>query len=215
MKIFLDTANIAEIKRINQLGIVDGVTTNPSLVSKEGRDFEEVIKDICSVVPGPVSAEVIGLTHDEMVNEARQIAKWADNVVVKIPMTQEGLKAVHTLSQEGIKTNVTLIFSAAQALLAMKAGATFVSPFIGRLEDIGTDAYQLIADIRQIIDVYGFSTEIIAASVRNPYHFEMSAKLGAHIATVPSSLFEKLMAHPLTDQGIEGFLKDWEKFQNK
>ncbi|MGY4104695.1 fructose-6-phosphate aldolase [Ignavigranum ruoffiae] len=215
MKIFLDTANTAEIKRINQLGIVDGVTTNPSLVSKEGRDFEEVIKDICSVVPGPVSAEVIGLTHDEMVNEARQIAKWADNVVVKIPMTQEGLKAVHTLSQEGIKTNVTLIFSAAQALLAMKAGATFVSPFIGRLEDIGTDAYQLIADIRQIIDVYGFSTEIIAASVRNPYHFEMSAKLGAHIATVPSSLFEKLMAHPLTDQGIEGFLKDWEKFQNK
>ncbi|UPQ86006.1 fructose-6-phosphate aldolase [Ignavigranum ruoffiae] len=215
MKIFLDTANIAEIKRINQLGIVDGVTTNPSLVSKEGRNFEEVIKDICSVVPGPVSAEVIGLTHDEMVNEARQIAKWADNVVVKIPMTQEGLKAVHTLSQEGIKTNVTLIFSAAQALLAMKAGATFVSPFIGRLEDIGTDAYQLIADIRQIIDVYGFSTEIIAASVRNPYHFEMSAKLGAHIATVPSSLFEKLMAHPLTDQGIEGFLKDWEKFQNK
>lgn len=215
MKIFLDTANIAEIKRINQLGIVDGVTTNPSLVSKEGRDFEEVIKDICSVVPGPVSAEVIGLTHDEMVNEARQIAKWADNVVVKIPMTQEGLKAVHTLSQEGIKTNVTLIFSAAQALLAMKAGATFVSPFIGRLEDIGTDAYQLIADIRQIIDVYGFSTEIIAASVRNPYHFEMSAKLGAHITTVPSSLFEKLMAHPLTDQGIEGFLKDWEKFQNK
>ncbi|WP_282920240.1 fructose-6-phosphate aldolase [Ignavigranum ruoffiae] len=215
MKIFLDTANIAEIKRINQLGIVDGVTTNPSLVSKEGRDFEEVIKDICSVVPGPVSAEVIGLTHDEMVNEARQIAKWADNVVVKIPMTQEGLKAVHTLAQEGIKTNVTLIFSAAQALLAMKAGATFVSPFIGRLEDIGTDAYQLIADIRQIIDVYGFSTEIIAASVRNPYHFEMSAKLGAHIATVPSSLFEKLMAHPLTDQGIEGFLKDWEKFQNK
>lgn len=215
MKIFLDTANIEEIKRINQLGIVDGVTTNPSLVSKEGRNFEEVIKDICSEIPGPVSAEVIGLTHDEMVSEARQIAQWADNVVVKIPMTQEGLKAVHTLSQEGIKTNVTLIFSAAQALLAMKAGATFVSPFIGRLEDIGTDAYQLIADIRQIIDIYGFSTEIIAASVRNPYHFEMSAKIGAHIATVPSSLFEKLMAHPLTDQGIEGFLKDWEKFQAK
>ena len=212
MKIFLDTANVDEIKRINELGIVDGVTTNPSLVSKEGRDFEEVIQEICQVVEGPVSAEVIGLTFDEMVTEARQVAKWADNVVVKIPMTAEGLKAVKVLTKEGIKTNVTLIFSMAQALLAMKAGATYVSPFIGRLEDIGTDAYELIADIRQVIDLYGFHTEIIAASVRNPYHFEMSAKLGAHIATVPSSLFEKLLFHPLTDSGIEGFLKDWAKF---
>lgn len=215
MKIFLDTANIEEIKRVNALGIVDGVTTNPSLVSKEGRDFEEVIKDICAEVPGPVSAEVIGLKTEEMVEEARRIAKWADNVVVKIPMTQDGLKAVKILSAEGIKTNVTLIFSVSQALLAMKAGATFISPFIGRLEDIGTDAYQLINDIRQVIDIYGFDSEIIAASIRNPYHFEMSAKLGAHIATVPSSLFEKLLYHPLTDTGIEGFLKDWAAFTDK
>ncbi|WP_207940387.1 fructose-6-phosphate aldolase [Enterococcus sp. DIV2402] len=212
MKFFLDTANVAEIKKINTLGLVDGVTTNPTIISKEGRDFEEVIKEICSTIDGPVSAEVTGLTADEMIKEARVIAKWADNVVVKIPMTEEGLRAVHVLSHEGIKTNVTLIFTVAQGLMAMKAGATYISPFVGRLEDIGTDAYELIANLRNIIDFYGFDTEIIAASIRNLPHVETVAKLGAHIATIPGNLFPKLWGHPLTDQGIETFLKDWEAF---
>ncbi|EFR31832.1 fructose-6-phosphate aldolase [Eremococcus coleocola] len=215
MKFFLDTANIDEIKRIVDLGLVDGVTTNPTIISREGRDFEEVIKEICDLVPGPVSAEVIGLEADQMVEEARKLAQWADNVVVKIPMTEEGLKAVHILSQEGIKTNVTLIFSVTQALLAMKAGATYISPFVGRLEDIGTDAYQLIADLRQIIDFYGFDTEIIAASIRTAPHLQEVARCGAHIATIPGSLFPKLWSHPLTDNGIKDFLKDWEAFQNR
>lgn len=212
MKFFLDTANVSEIKKITALGLVDGVTTNPTIISKEGRDFEEVIKEICSIVDGPVSAEVTGLSTDEMITEARIIAKWAENVVVKIPMTEEGLRAVHVLSNEGIKTNVTLVFTVAQGLMAMKAGATYISPFVGRLEDIGTDAYQLISDLRNIVDFYNFDSEIIAASIRNLPHVETVAKLGAHIATIPGNLFTKLWGHPLTGQGIETFLKDWEAF---
>ena len=215
MKFFLDTANIGEIKEINKLGLVDGITTNPSLVAKEGRDFEEVIKDITSEISGPVSAEVIGLKTEDMVNEARDVAKWADNVVVKIPMTAAGLEAVNILSAEGIKTNVTLIFTISQAILAMKAGATYISPFIGRLEDIGTDAYQLIEDLRKIIDLYKFDSEIIAASIRTQPHLEESARRGAHIATIPATLFEDLWSHPLTDSGIEGFLADWEGYIKK
>lgn len=214
MKFFLDTANIDEIKRINDMGLCDGVTTNPTLISKEARDFKEVILDICSTVEGPVSAEVIGLTADEMVKEARDIAKWADNIVVKIPMTEEGLKAIKILSQEGIKTNCTLIFSVAQGLLAMKAGATYISPFIGRIDDMGQNGMDLIHDLRAVIDIYGFDSEIIAASVRHIGHVEESALAGADIATIPGSLFPKLWSHPLTDKGIQGFLKDWEAYQN-
>ncbi len=213
MKFFLDTANVEAIKEINRLGVVDGVTTNPTIISKEGRDFEEVIKEICSIVDRPVSAEVTALKAEDMVEEARVIAKWADNVVVKIPMTSEGLKAVNILSREGIKTNVTLIFTVSQGLMAMKAGATFISPFIGRLEDIRTDAYQLILELRHIIDLYGFETEIIAASIRNATHVEKVAGLGAHIATIPDALFDKMTKHPLTDAGIATFLKDWEAFK--
>ena len=213
MKFFLDTANIDEIKRINDLGLVDGVTTNPSLIAKEGKDFETVIKEIAAVVDGPVSAEVIALDYDGMINEAREVAKWADNVVVKIPMTEEGLKAVNTLSQEGIKTNVTLIFSVAQGLLAAKAGATYISPFIGRIDDMGNDGMELIEDLRTVLDVYGLEAEIIAASIRHIGHFNASAVAGAHIGTIPGSLFPKLWSHPLTDKGIKGFLADWDKFQ--
>lgn len=213
MKFFLDTANIEEIKRINDLGLVDGVTTNPSLIAKEGKDFETVIKEIASVVDGPVSAEVIALDYDGMVKEAREVAKWADNVVVKIPMTEDGLKAVNTLSQEGIKTNVTLIFSVAQGLLAAKAGATYISPFIGRIDDMGNDGMELIEDLRTVLDIYGLEAEIIAASIRHIGHFNASAVAGAHIGTIPGTLFPKLWSHPLTDKGIEGFLADWDKFQ--
>ena len=213
MKFFLDTADVAAIKAINELGVVDGVTTNPTIISREGRDFKTVIQEICEIVNGPVSAEVTGLTAPEMIAEARDIAKWADNVVVKIPMTTEGLKAVSVLSKEGIKTNVTLIFTVSQGLMAMKAGATFISPFVGRLEDIGTDAYQLIADLRTIIDIYDFEAEIIAASIRNSAHVEAVAKLGAHIATIPDNLFEKMTQHPLTTNGIAQFMKDWEAFK--
>lgn len=213
MKFFLDTADVAAIKAINELGVVDGVTTNPTIISREGRDFKTVIQEICEIVSGPVSAEVTALTAPEMIAEARDIAKWADNVVVKIPMTTEGLKAVSVLSKEGIKTNVTLIFTVSQGLMAMKAGATFISPFVGRLEDIGTDAYQLIADLRTIIDIYDFEAEIIAASIRNSAHVEAVAKLGAHIATIPDNLFEKMTQHPLTTNGIAQFMKDWETFK--
>lgn len=214
MKFFLDTANVEEIKRVNDLGLVDGVTTNPSLISKEGRPFEEVIKEICSVVDGPVSAEVVGLTYDEMVAEARQLAQWADNVVVKIPMTEDGLKAVNTLSQEGIKTNVTLIFTVSQGLMAAKAGATYVSPFLGRLDDIGSDGLGLVADLKTVFDNYDYDTEIIAASIRHLPHLEGSALAGADIATIPGSIFPKLWSHPLTDSGIQAFLDDWKKFED-
>ncbi|HFI0273916.1 TPA: fructose-6-phosphate aldolase [Streptococcus suis] len=213
MKFFLDTANVDAIKEISSLGVVNGVTTNPTIISREGRDFETVIKEICTIVSGPVSAEVTASTATGMIEEARQISKWATNVVVKIPMTSEGLKAVSVLSEEGIKTNVTLVFTVSQGLMAMKAGATFISPFVGRLEDIGTDPYALIEDLRTIIDIYGFETEIIAASIRNAAHVEAVAKLGSHIATIPDHLFNKMTQHPLTSAGIETFMKDWEAFK--
>ena len=209
MKFFLDTANVEAIRAINTLGVVDGVTTNPTIISREGRDFETVIKEICDIVDGPVSAEVTGLIADEMVSEARVLAKWHENVVVKIPMTTEGLKATNILSKEGIKTNVTLIFTVSQGLMAMKAGATYISPFIGRLEDIGSDPYQLIEDLREIIDLYGYESEIISASIRNAAHVEAVAKLGSHIATIPDNLFDKMTQHPLTENGIKQFMEDW------
>ncbi|WP_423215162.1 fructose-6-phosphate aldolase [Streptococcus equinus] len=215
MKFFLDTADVAAIKAVNELGIVDGVTTNPTIISREGRDFETVIKEICQIVDGPVSAEVTGTTAEEMIAQAHDIAKWADNIVVKIPMTMEGLKAVNVLSKEHIKTNVTLIFTVSQGLMAIKAGATFISPFVGRLEDIGTDAYELISDLRDIIDFYDFDTEIIAASIRNRAQVEGVAKCGAHIATIPATLFDKMAQHPLTDNGLKQFMADWKAFQGK
>ena len=215
MKFFLDTANIEEIERINQLGLVDGVTTNPTIIAKEGKDFETVIKEMCKIVSGPVSAEVTSLDSEGMINEAREIHQWAENIVVKIPMTEAGLKAVHTISQEGIKTNVTLIFSAAQGLIAAKAGATYVSPFIGRLDDIASDGIQLVSDLREIFDNYDFDTEIIAASVRNLGHVEAAALAGSDIATIPGNLFPKLWSHPLTTNGIAQFEADWQAYQEK
>ena len=213
MKFFLDTANVEEIKRINALGLVDGVTTNPTIISKEGRDFKEVITEICGLIEGPVSAEVIALDTENMVKEARDIATWADNVVVKIPMTEEGLRAVNILSKEGIKTNVTLVFTVAQGLMAAKAGATFVSPFVGRLDDIATDSLALISNLKKALTQYGYQTEIIAASIRSLKHVEDVAELGSDIATIPGTLFPKLWSHPLTDAGIQSFLKDWEAFK--
>lgn len=215
MKFFLDTANIEEIERINQLGLVDGVTTNPTIIAKEGKDFESVIKEICALVDGPVSAEVTSLDSDGMIREAWEINQWAANIVVKIPMTEAGLKAVHTISKEGIKTNVTLIFSVAQGLMAAKAGATYVSPFLGRLDDIASDGIQLVSDLREIFDIYDFKTEIIAASVRNLGHVEASALAGSDIATIPGNLFEKLWSHPLTTNGIAQFEADWHAYQAK
>ncbi|HEO5229006.1 TPA: fructose-6-phosphate aldolase [Streptococcus agalactiae] len=195
------------------LGLVDGVTTNPTIISREGRDFETVIKEICDIIDGPVSAEVTGLTANEMVDEARALSKWHDNVIVKIPMTAEGLKATSILSKEGIKINVTLIFTVSQGLMAMKAGASYISPFIGRLEDIGTDPYQLIEALRDIIDIYGFGTEIISASIRSAAHVEAVAKLGSHIATIPETIFDKMVQHPLTKSGIDQFMNDWASFK--
>ncbi|NSP42499.1 fructose-6-phosphate aldolase [Enterococcus faecalis] len=215
MKFFLDTANVDEIKRINELGLVDGVTTNPTIIAKEGRDFEEVIKEICSLVDGPVSAEVTGSQAEEMIAEAEVLAKWARDVVVKIPMTEQGLKAVNTLSKKGIKTNVTLVFTVAQGLMAAKAGATYISPFLGRLDDIGTDSMALIKNLRKVLDNYGYKAEIISASVRGLEHVEKVAELGADIATIPGNLFPKLWSHPLTDKGIEQFEKDWGAFSNR
>ncbi|CEE00351.1 putative transaldolase 2 [Caldibacillus thermoamylovorans] len=215
MKFFLDTANIDEIKRVKRLGLVNGVTTNPTIIAHEGRDFEEVIKEICSIVDGPVSAEVIGLTTEEMVEEARVLATWAPNVVVKIPMTEAGLAAVHILSKEGIKTNVTLIFTVAQGLMAAKAGATYVSPFVGRLDDIGTEGLQLIKRLKTVLSNYNYETEIITASVRNLQHVEEAAIAGADIATIPGNLFPKLWSHPLTEKGIKQFLEDWKKVPKK
>ncbi|SHF63962.1 transaldolase [Caldanaerobius fijiensis DSM 17918] len=211
MKFFIDTANIEEIKEANELGVISGVTTNPSLVAKEGRDFIEVIKEIAEIVDGPISAEVISEDHEGMVQEARKLAGIHKNIVIKIPMTAEGLKAVKILSKEGIKTNVTLIFSANQALLAARAGATYVSPFIGRLDDISSDGMKLIEDIAQIFKTYDIKTEIIAASVRHPVHVLTAAKLGAHIATVPYKVIMQMIKHPLTDAGIERFKEDWAK----
>ena len=211
MKFFIDTANIDEIKKGLALGMVDGVTTNPSLVAKESRPFIEMLKEICALVEGPVSAEVVSLDAEGMLTEARELAKLADNIVIKIPMVEEGLKAVRQLSAEDIKTNVTLVFSAAQALLAAKAGATFVSPFVGRLDDIGTNGMDLIDDIMTIYRNYGFVTEVIVASVRHPMHVLEAARLGADIATIPYKVIAQLAKHPLTDRGIQQFLADWEK----
>lgn len=211
MKFFIDTANVDEIKKALALGMVDGVTTNPSLVSKESRPFLEILKEICSLVEGPVSAEVVSLEAEGMIQEARELAKIADNIVIKIPMLEEGLKAVKILTAEGIKTNVTLVFSANQALLAAKAGATFVSPFVGRLDDIGQNGMDLIADIMTLYRNYGFTTEVIVASVRHPMHVLEAARLGADIATIPYKVIAQLAKHPLTDRGIQQFLADWEK----
>ena len=215
MKLFIDTANIDEIREINSWGVICGVTTNPSLIAKEGRDFKQVIEEIVSIVDGPISAEVISLESEGMIKEARELAKIHPNIVIKIPMTKEGLKAVSVLSKENIKTNVTLIFSANQALLAARAGATFVSPFVGRLDDIGNEGIHIIEDIADIFYIYGIDTEIIAASIRHPIHVIQAAKAGADIATIPYKIFEQMLAHPLTDIGIEKFLKDWGKLENK
>ena len=213
MKIFLDTANVQEIREANSWGILDGVTTNPSLVAKEGRDFLEVVREICAIVSGPVSAEVVTTTADEMIKEAREIKRkvGAPNVIVKIPMIREGLRAIKTLSSEGIRINTTLIFSSPQALLAAKAGAAYVSPFIGRLDDISHVGMDIVREIRTIFDNYDFKCEILAASIRNPLHVVEAATLGADIATMPFSVLEALVKHPLTDVGLQKFLKDWEK----
>ncbi|MDK2886500.1 MAG: transaldolase [Thermosipho sp. (in: thermotogales)] len=213
MKIFLDTANIEQIKKGVEWGIVDGVTTNPTLISKEGKPFEETIKEICQIVQGPVSAEVISLDWQGMVKEARELSKIDQHVVVKIPMTPDGIKAVKILSSEGIKTNVTLVFSANQALLAAKAGATYVSPFVGRLDDIANDGINLLEEIITIYANYGFETEIIAASIRHPMHVLQAAMIGVDIATVPFNVLEKMFNHSLTDVGIKKFLEDWEKYK--
>lgn len=210
MKLFIDTANIDEIREINDWGVICGVTTNPSLIAKEGRDFKQVITEITSIVNGPISAEVISLEADGMIQEAEELAKLHKNIVIKIPMTKEGLKAVKVLSEKDIKTNVTLVFSANQALLAARAGATYVSPFVGRMDDIGNEGMEIINEIVTIFDIHGIDTEIISASIRNPMHVIQSAKAGAHIATVPYKVFEAMVKHPMTDLGIERFLKDWE-----
>lgn len=210
MKIFVDTANIEEIKKANDLGVICGVTTNPSLIAKEGRDFKEVINEITNIVDGPISGEVISMNCEEMVVEAREIAKIHKNMVVKIPMCEEGLKAVSILYKEGIKTNVTLIFSALQALLAARAGASYVSPFLGRLDDIGSPGITLIQDIAEIFEIHGIDAEIISASVRNPIHVLECARAGSDIATIPYNVIIQMIKHPLTDAGIEKFLKDYE-----
>jgi transaldolase len=211
MKFFIDTANVEEIKKAWEIGVIDGVTTNPSLISKEKREPISLLKEICSIVDGPISAEAVSMKADEMVKEAEELARIHENIVVKIPMTEDGLRAVKRLSAEGIKTNVTLIFSASQALLAAKAGATFVSPFVGRLDDISHIGMDLIADIQDIYENYFFDTEVIVASIRNPLHVVEAAKIGADIATIPYSVIAQLAKHPLTEIGIDKFLKDWEK----
>lgn len=215
MKIFIDTANVDHIREANALGVICGVTTNPSLIAKEGRDFVEVVKEITSIVDGPISAEVISLEHAEMVAEARELVKIHKNIVIKIPMCLEGLKAVKILTAEGIKTNVTLIFSSTQALLAARAGATYVSPFLGRLDDIGMDGMNLINEIVEIFEVHDIKTEIIAASIRNPIHVVNCARMGAHIATIPMNVIVQMSKHPLTDSGIEKFIEDWKTVPKK
>jgi len=215
MKLFIDTANVTDIRKANELGVICGVTTNPSLIAKEGLVFEEVIKEISSIVDGPISAEVITLEASKMVEEGTTLAQIHPNIVIKIPMCEEGLKATKQLTEKGIKTNVTLIFSAQQALLAARAGAAYVSPFIGRLDDIGFNGMSLIEDTAEIFEIHGISTEIIAASVRHPIHVLEAAKAGAHIATIPYSVITQMIHHPLTSSGIEKFLADWEGLQSK
>ena len=211
MQLFLDTANVEEIREIAAWGILSGVTTNPSLIAREGRDFREVINEICDIVDGPISAEVISTEREGMLREARVNAAWHENVVVKIPMGKEGLAAVSILEKEGIRCNVTLVFSAAQGYTAALAGASFVSPFVGRLDDIGIPGMEVVADLAEIFDLHGFQTRIIAASIRHPQHVEQAALAGAHIATVPTAVVRKLVEHPLTDIGLEKFLSDWNK----
>jgi transaldolase len=211
LKFFIDTANIDQIKDANNMGMVDGVTTNPSLIAKEDGEFKQIIADICKIVTGPVSAEVISLEYNGMVEEALELAKIADNITVKIPMTVEGLKAVKTLTDKGIKTNVTLVFSALQALMAAKAGATYVSPFVGRLDDLAEEGMGVIEEIVQIYENYDFDTQIIVASVRSPLHVLDSALLGADVATIPYGVLQKLASHHMTDKGIDAFMADWNK----
>jgi len=211
MKFFIDTANIAEIKEANAMGMVDGVTTNPSLIAKEKGDFKEIIAEICRIVDGPISAEVISLDEEGMVREAKDLAKIHKNIVVKIPMTIDGLKAVRRLAAEGIKTNVTLIFSPLQALMAAKAGASYVSPFVGRLDDLAQEGMVLVEQLVEMYGNYAFDTEIIVASVRNPLHVLDAALMGADIATIPFNVLSKLASHPLTDKGIKAFMDDWKK----
>ncbi|QDK43704.1 fructose-6-phosphate aldolase [Bdellovibrio sp. HCB185ZH] len=215
MKFFIDTADIEEIKQANLRGWVDGVTTNPSLIAKSGRDFHTVIKEICKEISGPVSAEVISLQHEEMVREGRELAKLADNVVVKVPMTEDGMIAVKKFTAEGIKTNVTLVFSPLQALLAAKAGASMVSPFVGRLDDIGSDGMEMVNQVIQIYQNYDFATEVLVASVRSPMHLQFAAQMGADIATIPFKVMQGMTHHPLTDKGIKLFMDDWNKVQKK
>jgi transaldolase len=215
MKYFIDTANINEIKEAAALGILDGVTTNPSLVSKEGKDFRKLLDEILAIVDGPVSAEVISTDYDGILKEAHELAKIHKNIVVKVPLIKEGLKAVRTLSNENIKTNVTLCFSASQALLAAKAGATYISPFVGRLDDISTNGMDLIAQIVQIYKNYDYKTQVLVASIRHPLHLVEAALMGADVCTMPFSVIDKLFNHPLTDLGLEKFLSDWKKTQTK
>ena len=211
MKFFIDTANIEEIKKANELGLVDGVTTNPSLVAKEGREFKGLIKEICDLVVGPVSAEVVSVDAEGMVREAKDLAEIADNIVVKVPLIEEGLKATKILAREGIKTNVTLCFSPLQALMAAKAGAAYISPFVGRLDDIGSIGMELVEQIITIYNSYGFETNVIVASIRNPIHVLDAALMGADIATIPFKVIQQLIKHPLTDIGLKNFLADWKK----
>jgi transaldolase len=215
MKFFVDTADVAEIREVASTGLLDGVTTNPSLVAKTGRDFRTVIKEICSIVEGPVSAEVTALDADAMVTEGQSLAKIAGNVAVKVPLTWDGLKACRALAQSGLKVNVTLCFNASQALLAAKAGASFISPFIGRLDDAGHDGMELIGEIRQIYDNYDFTTEILAASIRTVNHVKFAALAGADVVTVPIAVMKSLVKHPLTDKGLDSFLADWKKTGQK
>lgn len=215
MRLFLDTANVEEIRAAAELGVISGVTTNPTLVAREGRDFREVLEEICRIVDGPISAEVLSTEASAMVSEARELAALHPNIVIKIPMGAEGLKAVKILSREGIRTNMTLIFSANQALLAALAGATYVSPFVGRLDDIGHDGMEVVGDTVTIFAQYGLETEVIAASIRHPQHVLAAARLGADIATVPYQVLQQMIAHPLTDLGIQRFLRDWEKLKNR
>ncbi|MGI5911331.1 MAG: fructose-6-phosphate aldolase [Syntrophomonadaceae bacterium] len=211
MRIFIDSANLNEIKEIHALGFLTGVTTNPSLVAKEKRDYKEVVKEICEIVDGPISAEVIGIDYNSMIKEGEELAAIHPNVVIKIPLTFDGLKAIHAFSQKGIATNATLVFSANQALLAARAGASYVSPFIGRIDDTGNDGMLVLNDIITIFDQYLLDTEVIAASIRHPMHVVESAKTGSHIATIPYSIIKQMVKHPLTDAGIEKFLHDWKQ----
>ncbi len=215
MKFFIDTADVEEIRKANDMGMVDGVTTNPSLLAKVGRSLDETIREIASIVDGPISAECVTLEAPELIKEGRELAKIHDNVVVKIPMGVEGMKAVKALTSEGIRTNVTLCFSANQALLAAKAGATYISPFVGRLDDISQDGMELIAHIIEIYQNYDFTTQVLVASVRNPVHVLQSARMGADVATLPYNVITQLANHPLTDAGIKKFLSDWEKVPQK